>query len=496
MDLEIRQTVRKLLIKFVILQAVIFGAAVVLSISFTAYFKHRLGSQLAAASRDALLSGDSRRAITDLSTAALKDFSSLRWTPYMGEDGFLIPPGGATIPGIGNSATRILIYYDSEKRSKAGELFFTYPRWTPALWGVLAWLAIFGLTLPMAINERKRLINDYKLLLELRIKESFEVFAAQVAHDIRSPLAALSSAAATLDASVEQRQLISGAVGRIGDIAEDLLHRYRKPEEAVPSKAAACRIDTVIGQVVEEKRLQFAAKPGLKILFESRGISAIAEPRELQRLVSNLMNNAMEACGQTGVIKISVTSSGDKALISVEDSGKGIPPEILAKLGKKGETHGKAGGTGLGLYHAREKTESWGGKLRIESEPGKGTRVTAELQLAGQPLAADSAAVLLDDDPLVHMNWKMAAKSAGTTLTAYRAPDELLNALGSIPKDARIFIDSELGNGVKGEDIACRLHDLGFTCISMTTGHGPEKFAHLKWLKVSGKEPPWDQPQL
>lgn len=47
------------------------------------------------------------------------------------------------------------------------------------------------------------------------------------------------------------------------------------------------------------------------------------------------------------------------------------------------------------------------------------------------------------------------------------------------------------GAGLKGEDIAKDLHSRGYTTLSMATGHNPEKFFDLTWLKVAGKEPPW-----
>ncbi len=99
-------------------------------------------------------------------------------------------------------------------------------------------------------------------------------------------------------------------------------------------------------------------------------------------------------------------------------------------------------------------------------------------------------AVLLDDDLLVHMNWKMAAKAAGVDLKAYKTPEDFAVGLAPLSKDTHVYIDSDLGNGIKGEDIAVDLNHKGFTNITMATGHGPEKFLHLPWLKVTGKEPP------
>ena len=60
----------------------------------------------------------------------------------------------------------------------------------------------------------------------------------------------------------------------------------------------------------------------------------------------------------------------DLIQIQVSDNGKGIPPEILPKLMQRGSTHGKRGGSGLGLYHAKTTLQSWDGDLKIESKSG------------------------------------------------------------------------------------------------------------------------------
>ena len=89
------------------------------------------------------------------------------------------------------------------------------------------------------------------------------------------------------------------------------------------------------------------------------------------------------------------------------------------------------------------------------------------------------------------MNWRMAAKAAGAELKSFKTPQEFAEAAGTLPRDIPLYIDSELGNDIKGEDIAVDLHEKGFTDITMATGHSPEKFSGLPWLKVAGKEPPW-----
>ncbi len=332
-----------------------------------------------------------------------------------------------------------------------------------------------------------------RLESELAVSKATADLAAQVAHDIRSPLAALGAAAKGLELPEEQRKLMENSVNRMQGIADDLLRRYRAPSDAhTVSKPAVHALGGLIEQVLAEKRLQHKDKTGVKIAFNNTGgeAKALVEPKELQRLISNLVNNSVEAFENGGVVAVGLSAPDGKVFIEVKDNGRGIRPEILAKLGRKGETHGKANGNGLGVYHARTTVESWGGSFKMESAPGKGTAVTIELPRAGEK-AAVRLAVLLDDDLLVHMNWKMATKAAGAELKAFKNPEDFSAGIKDLPKDTPIYIDSELGNDVKGEDIAKDLHGRGFSNLTMATGHGPEKFTHLPWLKVTGKEPPW-----
>ncbi len=351
---------------------------------------------------------------------------------------------------------------------------------------------------PLHILELEKLrvknIEHVQLARELAVSRATSDLAAQVAHDIRSPLAALGASVKGLSVPEEQRTLIDGAVGRMQGIADDLLRRYRAPGVESKAQLEPRSLAGLIEQIMAEKRIQHKDRAGLKLEFvnSADGAKAAVDPKELQRIISNLVNNAVEALDRPGTVEVSLSAPNGRVVLKVADNGKGISPELLSKLGQKGETHGKDGGTGLGLYHARTSVENWGGELTIDSGPGKGTIVTLSLPAAAKP-AAGLRAVLLDDDPLVHMNWKMAAKAAGAELKAYKTPQELAAVAATLPREIPLYIDSELADGAKGEDIAADLHDKGFTDITMATGHGPEKFARLPWLKVSGKEPPWSK---
>jgi signal transduction histidine kinase len=332
-----------------------------------------------------------------------------------------------------------------------------------------------------------------RLESELAVSKATSDLAAQVAHDIRSPLAALGAAANGLEMPEEHRKLVGDAVSRMQGIADDLLARYRAPSAApVAAKPAIFALGKLMEQVLAEKRMQYKEKAGVKIEFNNAvgEVKALVEPKALQRLLSNLINNSVEAFAGPGMVSVGLSVLDVKVLIEVKDNGKGISPEILAKLGQKGETHGKTGGTGLGLYHARTTVEGWGGSFKIGSEPGKGTTVRIELPRTAAQVVSRMV-VLLDDDMLVHMNWKMAAKAASVELKAYKTREDFTAGITNLPKDTPIYIDSDLGKDIKGEDIAKDLHDKDFSDITMATGHGADKFTHLPWLKVTGKEPPW-----
>ena len=89
------------------------------------------------------------------------------------------------------------------------------------------------------------------------------------------------------------------------------------------------------------------------------------------------------------------------------------------------------------------------------------------------------------------MTWEMSAEEHGVDLQAFTDPAEFLSMLDNFPKDIPLYIDSDLGEKIKGESIAVELKEKGFSNICLATAHPPEKFAHLPWLKVITKEPPW-----
>ncbi len=277
-----------------------------------------------------------------------------------------------------------------------------------------------------------------KTIRDLSYAQALVTVTKQVAHDIRSPLSALSLATGSLkDLPEERRLLIKNAVQRINDIANDLLQKgkavssqnFSKHSNVDEStKVSVEFIPDLVDILVSEKRMQFREQGGIEIsvdLKNSFGVFSMVNGGELKRVVSNLVNNAVEAFDSNqGKIIVGVKKSQSNIEIFVKDNGKGIPEHVLKKLGDLGVTHGKEGsasGSGLGVYHAKKTIEAFGGEFKIESAIGQGTTMRLTLPVAETPkwfaekidLTGKTTVVSFDDDVSIHQIWTERLQSLG-----------------------------------------------------------------------------------
>ncbi len=213
--------------------------------------------------------------------------------------------------------------------------------------------------------------NEFQLkLVEAEKSRAVLELSRQVAHDIRSPLTALNFLAASLDdVAPEKKNLVRSAIKRIEDIANDLLEKSRQKASLQNTNVKDC-----VAQVIQEKRLEFHNRKDLTIEFVDQAAEILVSlsNSELARILSNLVNNSIEAKGT--VLKFELVLHPDHIELSLTDNGVGIAPEFLSRIGEANFTLGK-NGNGLGVFHAKSTLESAGGKLQIESIRGKSTIV-------------------------------------------------------------------------------------------------------------------------
>ena len=268
------------------------------------------------------------------------------------------------------------------------------------------------------------LVKSFNQFEEKLLNKETEIvkISAQVAHDIRSPLSALDMITSDFGNMPEERRIIiRSAVNRIKDIANSLLikkNNQRIDLNVYNEELTIELLPSLIEELITEKRTQYRSKIGLEIIFNiqpsSYGVFAKVQAIEMKRVLSNLINNSVEALGNLGKVIVSVDGDQDSLNIYVRDNGSGIPPHILPKLTSHGFTHQKLGGSGLGLHHAKKSIENWQGSLTIQSELNVGTTVTIYLPRAIAPswfvpkltIFQNQSIVILDDDNSIHQIWQ------------------------------------------------------------------------------------------
>lgn len=234
----------------------------------------------------------------------------------------------------------------------------------------------------------RSLVDQAIRSFELEREQTLITVAQQVAHDIRSPVSALKIAVEKIpEQNSEEVALIKAAANRIEAISQDLIsqrHAIQKSDKVTSGQDKPV-LDIVKG-IIAEKKVQLKEKQKLIEDFKiATGRSVRMNATDLSRVLSNLINNSIEAIHSDGEITISLRDGDRHAEIVISDSGKGIPAEILERLGHQQITHGKnnpSSGSGLGLKHARSTIESAGGTLTITSKVGIGTMVRLILPLA------------------------------------------------------------------------------------------------------------------
>jgi signal transduction histidine kinase len=224
--------------------------------------------------------------------------------------------------------------------------------------------------------------NISKLEKEILDKEKeLKSITAQVAHDIRSPLAALEVFSNTVDLIPEtEKAMLKEAVLRIKDIAHDLIleNKPKKNGLATPTSLIKC--------VISEKREKFKHLNSVEISFvdevKNRKLLIDVDSSEFKRVLSNLIDNAVESLSEIGRVMVSLKSYGNYVLIQIMDNGSGIPKEIVERIGHEAKSVGKEGGLGLGLMHAYRMVKSWGGSLEVGPRlEMQGTRIAVVLPM-------------------------------------------------------------------------------------------------------------------
>jgi len=221
-------------------------------------------------------------------------------------------------------------------------------------------------------------------------------FFSIVAHDLKSPfnpLLGFSELLATQGASMspekveEYGALLHRAATEAFKLLEDLLDWSRIQLDRVEFNPDLVDLDALVATNVA--RYQFAAQAKCVTLKtdDMTPLCAYADPRMLDTVVRNLLSNAIKFTPHDGHISFSARREGAFAILSIADTGVGIPPhrlQHLFALGSRQSSTGTTGetGTGMGLVICKELVDRQGGTISVESAEGKGTTFSLRLPVA------------------------------------------------------------------------------------------------------------------
>lgn len=310
------------------------------------------------------------------------------------------PPGGLLGLTAGEAFARIGFADEGERLLDFDELVAlagmrSVAVTVPAASGPPRWLEIRAVHHPERgeILLTSRDVTDLRRLAEIR-----EEMLSLVSHDLRAPLTVISGYVDILDARPDDQlaaKAISGAraaIARMMELLEDVLSTARVEEMFAPQTMSPVDLADLAESVVTTMGMSV---PQTIVLDASPRIEVRGEERRLRQVVVNLIANASRFSPPDSTIAVEVGCSDETALLSVEDSGPGIPPEdrqrVFERFVRLRRDAEAPTGVGLGLYVVRSIVAAHGGAVRIEDATGPtGARFVVELPRPGSAPAGEA----------------------------------------------------------------------------------------------------------
>ncbi len=247
--------------------------------------------------------------------------------------------------------------------------------WSPSMLAILT----IGL---ITVTALEALEMKTKIEAEAAIASS----SRQVAHDIKSPLGALKALLRdpALD-KLESAALAKSAIERIDSIARDLLQKSKNGNRSQEQTLLPQELSDLIESVILEKQL---TRPKCLIISEDLRIGGERKPirvnaTDLHRILSNLLDNGIHSLApgtSNPKVLVSLEITGDGAVITVRDTGIGIPGAQLDAMNAGRFITTREDDNGLGLQHAWACVAKWNGQMSFESKLAAGTAVQIKLK--------------------------------------------------------------------------------------------------------------------
>jgi signal transduction histidine kinase len=236
-----------------------------------------------------------------------------------------------------------------------------------------------------------RSFNEMAAALEERIARE-RGFVGDVSHELRTPLTTLRASTdyllqreAELTPSLRRAlELLSADVDYLRRLVDDLLEISRVQAGRVQMSWEPLNLADLAREVATRQGRAGGHEIAVVVEADPESLSTVADKQRLERVVANLVDNAV-AHGKGRDVTVRVGAGDGQLLLSVEDHGPGIPAAVIPRIFERffkvdpARHRGDGRGSGLGLAIARENAHLHGGEIEVRSEPGRGARFTLRL---------------------------------------------------------------------------------------------------------------------
>lgn len=292
------------------------------------------------------------------------------------KENIIIPPSSLSRVTL----SKPILASTADPDSAIGYAYFTFSLAPAIAEGLLAWILISLMLLLVIPLIQKYLANQIRLDLETQQAKALATLATQVAHDIRSPLSTLQMISAAPDLNTtEARELMNAAATRIDEIAQDLVDTAKR-NKLSNLDLEPVELTSLLNSLITTKRLEFKNDNSVTIQLQALdSLSVLTNKKELNRVLSNIINNSVEAKKNDQIqIDVKLEKKNSDVIIAIIDNGTGMPQNVIDDILKGTHQSTKTGnsGLGIGLKHAIQTIQQMGGRIFISSQVGQGTTIT------------------------------------------------------------------------------------------------------------------------
>jgi two-component system phosphate regulon sensor histidine kinase PhoR len=227
-----------------------------------------------------------------------------------------------------------------------------------------------------------------------RLEKTRQDFIVNISHELRTPIASIKAIVETLqNGAIKDKNIAKDflqrmhvEVDKLAQMVSELSELSRIESGEMPLKLERVDLREIINRVTERLRAQAdRAQLSMSLGIPPNLPKVTADENRIEQVLVNLVHNAIKFTQPNGKIVISAGFKGDNVLVSVTDTGIGIPGDELNRIFERFYKVDKArsgGGTGLGLAIAKHIIQAHGGTIWVESEEGKGSIFSFSLPIA------------------------------------------------------------------------------------------------------------------